>query len=122
MMKDGKDRRFARVDFYALQLIRGILELQGDSDGLPTMLCRTALISRERARIAAMKASIWSYASAHHGLPTDLKPIGSPLDPNTGLPYQYKRTGPNSFTLKAVRVPGIGDIDLSAPPKTPATK
>jgi hypothetical protein len=66
--------------------------------------------------LAVVNAAIWSYRAAHHRFPWSLKELGNPCDPNTGLPYQYRMTDSRSFTLKAIKVPGMDTIDLVADP------
>lgn len=109
VMKDGREGRFADVDFYALRLADTINKLSGDDE--PIDLCRSVMLDREKARIAVVDAKIWSYRLVHHRLPSNLKEIGNPVDPLSGRPYLYRRTSAKSFDLAAVGIPGVGRID-----------
>lgn len=78
------------------------------------------MLSREKARLFVVHAELASYLARNGRLPTSLAAVGSPADPLSCKPYDYRRTGPKTYTLAAVGVPGLGRIDMST--KIPPSK
>lgn len=103
--------KIRQTDFYALK-IAAVLESLGP---LVSGGARTAvLLSREKRRLFLIHAKIARYRAWNRKLPETLAPIGSPVDPVSRQPYEYKKLDSWNYTLAAVGVPGLGRIEMDS--------
>ena len=104
--------RMVKIDGYALQLA-DVISTLGDLE--VEYGRRPYVLERERRRLFVINAEIERYQLLNHKLPSTLAPLGNPVDPDSGKPYEYKKLSYWSYSLAAVGVPGFDRIDMENP-------